>query len=184
MAKANNSTNAAIVTIAKDHAANAGDVIKLSTGILARVLPVSPNLVDEAMASVEDPPIPVVKKEDGTEYENPDHPAYERALAKANKQREQAAMDALVMFGVTLVDADGNEIGAPEDNEWVEKLQFLARRGRLDLAGIDFTNELDRDFMYKRHVAIAAMDIMAITKRSGLREEDVQRALNSFPDNA
>jgi hypothetical protein len=142
----------------------------LSTGVRAILTPVSASLIDEVTAKVKDPKVPMWINEDkGREEPNPGNPDYIAALADAERERGKAAMDALVMFGVDLVD------GVPEDDSWLKKLQFLkVVEDRDDLS------HMEREFAYKKFVAVSAADIGKITELSGISAEDVEDAEATF----
>lgn len=174
--------NVAIIEIAKNHNGSRGEnvPIVLSTGVLALVIPVSASLLDEAMSSVPIPKVPIFKREDNLEVENPDHPEYKAALERAETDRNMRSIDAMIMFGVILVDEDGNPTGAPADDEWLKKLRFMEKRGMVNLGEVDFGDEMEREFIYKKYIAVGAPDIFTITRKVGISEEDVQNALDSF----
>jgi len=104
---------------------------------------------------------------------NPNDPKYIAAKQEADRQRGIAAIDAVVMFGVELLD------GVPDDG-WLGKLRYLEKRGLLDLESFDLDDPLDLEFLYKRYVAVSAQDIAYIMRTSGVREEDVEAAIRSF----
>jgi len=147
----------------------------LSTGVRARIVPVSASLVDSTVSLVKNPPVPkFYNEEKGREEDNPLDPVYLAAREEAERKRIAAAIDAMIMFGVELVD------GLPEDDRWLEKLQFLARRGQLDLSGYDLEASLDREFLYKKFVAVGSADLIRIGEKAGLRPQDVSDQLKSF----
>ena len=78
------------------------------------------------------------------------------------------------MFGIELVD------DIP-DNGWDKKLKYLERLGHLDLTEFDFKDELDRDFLYKRYIAVGSDDLVKIARMGGLQPEDLDAADASFP---
>ena len=80
----------------------------------------------------------------------------------------KAAMDALIMFGVELVE------DVPEENSWLEKLQFLGVVEDTEVTG------MERLFFYKKFVAVSAADIGKITDLSGISQEDVKEAEATF----
>ena len=85
----------------------------LSTGIRVKLSSVSGTLIDDLRAAIEDPPIPVVYiDEKSREEENPNDPAYLAAVEEANRRRGVAMLDAIMIFGMELVD------GMPKDDVW------------------------------------------------------------------
>lgn len=179
--------SSAIVELAKNQAKQAkdGTPIKLSTGLGYAVFkPISTVLITEAQATVEDPPVPRwFNEEKGRDEENPNHPDYIRAVEKAAITRFFRVIDALVMFGMILTDDEGNETGVPKDATWLRQIQFLAKRGSVDLSGFDLDDEFDQEFLYKRYLAIGNAEIAILTRMSGISEEDIIQAEESFPGN-
>ena len=148
----------------------------LRNGVRVKVFPVSATLIDEVVSRVEDPEVPIFHNPDKDRDEpNPNDPQYLKALAKADKQRGIAAMDAMVMFGVQVVD------GIPAPETWLTKLQMMDRMKRLDLSVYDLTNEIDVEFLYKRYILADAELLDIVGKESGMIAEDVERAERSFP---
>ncbi len=153
--------------------------VTLSTGVRVRLQAVSALLIEDLKAALLEPKVPVVYIEDkGREEENPNDPAYLAALNKYNADRGAAVLDATVLFGVELLD------GLPEDESWLKKLKALERLGKLDLSRYDLADEFDREFLYKRYVAVAGADLAILTTLSSIRPEEVARARRSFLGNA
>ncbi len=179
------SKNTAVIEIAKKYdGAGENEPVYLSTGVLARIVPVSAALLDEAQSSVPIPKVPTwYNKDKERDEENPNHPDYLAAIDTAERKRNMASIDVMIMFGVVLVDQNGDEVGAPKDNSWLSKLIFMDKRGVISLGDVDFDDELEREFIYKKYVAVGVPDIFMITRRVGIDEEEVQKALNSFRDN-
>jgi len=160
---------AVIVAEKNENMAAERAVITLSTGVKALLTPVSASLIDEVTARVKDPQVPMWMNEDkGREEPNPAHPQYLEDLATAERLRGKAAMDALIMFGVKLVDP------VPEENDWLEKLQFLEVVETRELS------KMERVFFYKKFIAVSATDIGKITQLSGISSEDMEVAEGTF----
>lgn len=173
-----NAANPAVL-IAKAHNGREGDTITLSTGIRARLVPVAASLVAEATSLVKDPEPPVWHNPDKDRDEpNPSDPAYLKTLADNQAKRALAGLDTLTLFGVELVDP------LPEDDGWLKRLRLLERRGGLDLSGYDLDDPIDREFLYKKFVAVGTDDLTEIGKLSGISREAVKAAENSFPGDA
>jgi hypothetical protein len=169
-------TNAALAVARELAEENASGIQTLSTGVRARLVPVGVNLIRDAALHIQDPPVPKFLNEDkGREEENPSDPAYQAACAEAERRRENASVDALILFGVELAD------GVPEDGDWLKKLRFLAKRGGLDLDGFDLDDPLDRELLYKKYVAVGSDDMIALGLMSGISRMEVRAALDSFP---
>jgi hypothetical protein len=146
----------------------------LSTGVRARIVPVGATLVDEVVAGVKAPRVPLfMNEEKGREEENPLDPEYLRQVTEADRRRSQAALDAMIMFGVELE-------AMPANDNWLKQLQFLEKRGHLSLESFDLTDPLDREFLYKRYVAVGTKDLMEIGRKAGLGAADVEQAAATF----
>lgn len=168
-------SNPAII-VAKAQSGRERDVITLSTGIRARLVPVAASLVAEATSLVKDPEPPVWHNPDKDRDEpNPSDPAYLRTLSENQSRRALAGLDTLVLFGVELVDP------LPDGDGWIKRLKLLERRGGLDLAGYDLDDPIDREFLYKKFVAVGSDDLAEIGKLSGISREAVKAAEDSFP---
>jgi len=150
--------------------------ITLSTGVKAYLNPVAVSLVEDIGNAVEPPPVPTVYNEaKGREEPNPNHPQYLQDVRRYNEERAMAMADAAIVFGLDLVD------GAPDDDTWIKKLQFVAKRSSLDLSAFDLDDPFDREFVYKKYVAVGSQDLVLVMKKAGLGQEDVDEALETFP---
>lgn len=166
------------VKVAKEHAdsQNEKDITVLSTGVRARLSPVSSTLLMEVGDHIKDPEVPKQFNEDlGREEENPLHPGYQAALREAETQRGLASMDAMIMFGVDLVD------GVPEDDSWITKLRWMEKRGKLNLSEYDLDDPIDKEFLYKRYIAITNADLDHIAGLSSVNPKEVERMRRTFP---
>lgn len=170
-----------IVAIAKEENSGAGlSPIMLKSGVWAIVRPVSASLIEEALMLIEEPEVPTFYNEDKDREEpNPNDPKYLAALENVQRQSNLAAIDAAIMFAVDLVDADGNPIDPPNDG-WVNKLRFMERQGIVDLQKYDLDDEVDREFLYKKYIAVTAPDLDTIMRASGVGEEEIRKAADSF----
>jgi hypothetical protein len=79
------------------------------------------------------------------------------------------------MFGVELVD------GLPPEDEWLEKLQMMEKRGLLSLGGYDLNSAMEREFLFKRFIAVGSPDLEKISRAAGVTEAAVARAAAQFP---
>jgi len=150
-------------------------IVSLPGGVTARIVPVSAALVDEVSSSVKDPEVPEVYDEEREkDFPNPNDPTYLRGLEEASRKRGIAAIDAMVMFGVELVD------GLPENDAWLKKLVYMSKRNLVNLDGYDLEDELDLEFLYKRYVAITPTVLSVITEMSGISGADIEAAEESF----
>lgn|SRR3990167_5855566 len=149
------------------------DIVTLSTGVRVCLRPVAATLLEDVTARVPEPSVPVWHNEEkGRDEPNPADPDYQRALTAAARSRGLAAIDALILFGVELVD--------PVPDGWEKRLRLMERRGLLSLEGYDLGDEVDREFLFKRFVAIGNDDLVLIGRRSRLTPEDVADAASSF----
>jgi len=168
-----------VIQVAKGAESDDSDVVTLSTGYRARIKPVGASLIDDAVAQIENPPVPTYMDEaKGREEENPHDPKYLRDLKDAERKQAQVAMDAMVMFGIQLVD------GVPDDDTWLRQLTFYAKRSGLDLSEYDLDDPLEKEFLFKKYIATGTMDLLEVGRRAGLRREDVADAVKSFPGRA
>lgn len=162
--------------VAKDRASEGAEERVLSTGIRVRLGSVSATLIEEVSSRIPYPDVPMWFNEAKERDEpNPGDPKYLDAVAQVDRDRGIAAMDAMILFGVELLD------GVPDDDTWVNKLRFLEKRNMLDLGDYDFTDALDREFLFKRYVAIGAADLDLIGEMIGVSEEAIASAAESFP---
>lgn len=167
------------VTVAKELKGGVREKhVTLSSGDEAILRPVTASLIDEVTSRVRDPEVPMWFNEAKEREEpNPSDPKYLRAMDEANRERGVAAMDAMIMFGVELVN------GLPDNENWVKKLRFLEKRGQLSLKDYDLEDEFDRTFLYLRYIAVDSKIIGEITGLSGMSAEEIEQAEDSFPDN-
>ncbi len=164
----------AAVKVAKRRKPSSEEV-ELATGVRARLVPISASLIDEVVAEVKLPEIPTWTNPDkGREEPNPDDPIYLEELARAERNRGVAAIDAMVLFGVELLD------GVPDDDSWLTKLQFLEKRGKLSLDEYDLKDEMDREFLYKKFIAVSSDDLLMLSTMSGISEGDIAQATEGF----
>jgi hypothetical protein len=173
------STNAnPAVEEAKSQVVREDNILEVE-GVRIRIKRVSASLIDSVTSRVPDPKVPkFFNDEKGREEENPLHPDYLRALADADKERGMAALDAVLMFGVELVD------GLPKDTRWLEKLKLAARTGMIDLTGFDLENDIDLEFLFKKNIMADSGMINILAKATGLTSEDIVKAERSFPGNS
>ena len=149
--------------------------VTLSTGVRVRLHAVSGSLVEDVKEAVPMPRVPVVYIEaKDREEENPSDPRYLEAVEEVRRRRGDAVLDALLMFGVELLD------GLPEDDRWLKSLKLLERKKRLDLSGFDLKDDFDLEYLYKRHVAVAGADLGLIAQLQSVRPEEAARARRSF----
>ena len=157
-----------VAHIVNEGSGDSDGVITLSTGARAKIHSVSASLVDQVSARVKDPEVPMwFNEKKDREEPNPSDPNYLRALDDVSRERGLAAMDALIMFGVELVDP------MPEDDLWIRKLALVGIK-------IDPEDELEKEFMYKKYIAVGAEDVTLVTDKSGMSAEAVAEADRTF----
>jgi hypothetical protein len=155
----------------------AEDGVALSTGVRAILRPVSPGLIDDVTMWIVDPEPPLWHNKDYDRDEpNPVDPTYLKTIAQNRTKRIAAQIDAVIAFGVELVD------GVPPDSEWVPKLKMLSKlTGHNILEGIDLTNPEERKFAYCKYIAVTNKDMQKIMRLSMLLPEEIEQAVQSFP---
>lgn len=166
------------VDVAKDMSARDGNnrIFEVEPGVRVRLRPVSASLIDDVTSRIPEPDVPMWHNKDKDRDEpNPSDPGYLIALEQMNRKRGIVAMDAMVMFGAELVD------GLPASDEWLRKLKWMERHNMIDLSGYDLDDELDREFVYKRYVAVTPDLLAKISEVSGISSQEVERAEKSFP---
>jgi len=152
------------------------EAVILSTGVRARFVPVASSLITDVLSAIKDPPIPVVFiKEKERDEENPNDPEYLKLMREVKEKRDKVSMDTMILFGIELLD----EI--PEDGAWINKLRYMEKLGHLNLESYDLTDPIEREFLYKRYIAVSSDDLIEILKRSGISEDDIAQAMKTFP---
>lgn len=154
------------------------NIITLSNGIRLRVQRVAPLAIREAVLRVEKPRPPMVMVEDkGREEENPQHPDYLRAMEEYEEATGLAAMNVLLLMG-TAVESIPEGLSRPEDDDWVENLEFLEIE-------VDRDNPKARYLAWLRYSALTSdQDLAACVgiarEFAGVKEEDVASGIDSF----
>jgi len=143
-------------------------ILTLSTGVKARLVPVAASLIQTVQNKIKAPPVPTWRNEDkGRDEPNPNDPIYLEKKKEVEEERGMAVIDALIMFGVELVD------GLPEDKLWIRKLKVVGIE-------IDEADEFDVDFAYKKYICVSSEDLMKITQLAGVTSEAVSKRVESF----
>lgn len=150
--------------------------VTLSTGVKGKIVPVATALLQRVSNKVPLPEVPTWENPDkGRQEPNPNDPKYRRELEEASRARGEAYLDALIMFGLELPD------GVPDGNEWIKKLHYMERLGHLDLDGFDLDDPMDREFVYKRYIAVGDNDWVLIRQASNMIQEEVEAEIANFP---
>lgn len=150
-------------------------ITTLSTGVKAIIRPVPTYLIDKMVGEIVEPKPP--KKFDEKkqrEEENPFDPEYLEAIDEANRQRGLVTMEAMIMWGIELVEP------IPDLDDWLPKLKWMAKRSALDLDEYDLEDPLDLEFVYKALIATSGVDLMLVTMKSGMQNEEVELAMRGF----
>lgn len=146
----------------------------LSTGVRATLKPVQQSVIQDAVAMLHEPPVPMwTHPEKGREEPNPADPDYQKALAEHRQQVARVTFDVFALYGIELEKM-------PEDDRWLKELKLSAKLGHVDLDRFDLEDEIDLEFLYKRYVAMGNQDYMEIGRLSGISPEEVSRAADSF----
>ena len=171
-----NSKRAAVDT-AKKKAQDKGErIITLVSGVRAKICPVPASLIDEVTSKIRNPDVPMWYNPDRERDEpNPNDPKYLSDLVDANRKRGIAAIDAMALFGVDLID------GLPDDEHWLTKLLFMQKRGMIDLSDYDLDDPFDKEFVFKRFVAVDVNVLREISNISGITQEEIEAAEDTFP---
>jgi hypothetical protein len=155
-----------VVKVARE--VNKDGIVTLASGIRAKIKPVSPSLIAEVMNRVKQPSPPKFKNPDnGVEEDNPLDPAYIKQLGEVDRLRSEAATDAMIMFGMELVD----EI--PDDGVWISRLKFIGIE-------VDDSSDLSIEFAYKKYIALSANDLVTLTRLSSITQEAIDKEINNF----
>lgn len=160
----------------KDERSEAGENLVLSTGVRARLRPVAPRLLDDVAYKIKDPDPPMWHNEAADRDEpNPFDSVYNRELAETQRARGLAQLDVLIVCGVELLD------GIPDVKSWLPPLKMLERLTKQPfLDGFDLNDELDREYVYKKYVAVGNADLVNLTKLAGLTPAEVDQAVKAF----
>ena len=170
-----NSVPQAIADVAKEQSVEHGKIITLLSGVRVRLNPVSTSLIDAVTNKIKEPEIPIWVDDDGKERPNPLDPQYEKDLSEVTRLRGLAAIDAMVLFGVDLID------GLPPDEEWLTKLEYMEKMGLIDiLKDYDLDDPVMKELVYKKFVGVSNDIVEQITAISGLKPKEVEAAEDSF----
>jgi hypothetical protein len=153
-------------------------ITTLSTGVRVRLSPVPPGILEDVAQRVRPPKVPMWRNpEKDVDEPNPNHPDYIEALSRFELEQAAAILDAMALFGMELAD------GLPADDRWLKQLKIMSKRGGFDINAYDLEDEVDREFLYKRYLALGNEDLLTIGRSAGnITGEDVERARRSFRD--
>lgn len=166
----------AVTKVAKDQATD--DILTLRSGVRIKLIPVPASLIDAVTSKIKEPEIPIVTLDDGRDTANPVDPIYIKEMDEVRRLRGLAAIDAMAIFGVELVD------GLPPDSEWLNKLMQMESMGMLDISEkYDLNDPLMKELVYKKFVGVTTDVITKVTEISGISPEEVAEAEESFQGN-
>jgi len=171
----NSKTKTAASEVKAERAKKSKDKIRtLSSGYRVRMKSVAANIIREVQLKIKDPVVPTFPHPNDPELtvENPSHPDYLVAKQDVVDQRSTAAMDAMILFGLDLLDP------IPEENEWLEKLSFM---GLIDEKDLESINGYQRELYFKKFVVADATVVTQIAQMSGVTQEMIAEARDSFP---
>jgi hypothetical protein len=160
-----------VVAVAHERQDGTG-IVTMSSGVRVRLHPVSSALVTKVMMEIKEPVVPNWwNAEKERDEPNPSDPAYLRAVQAAENERGINALDAMLLFGVELVDL------MPEDTTWLKRLAVIK-------INVDQEDPIAMELAYKRYVVVLTQkDIRLVTEAAGISEESVAKAEAAFPGN-
>lgn len=187
-----NEANQAVADILADESVQADDprLLRLSTGVILRMKPVSPFMLNLLAHKYPEPEVPSVFIESKGRYElNPLDPDYVRLKEERDQARQQAAIDLYVGKGTELVRGP-DDLPGLDDESWVQDLADLADPGDLveeEVKRIE-QNPRYRYVAWVKYVAIGnRQDLEDLSRRvmrvMGVAAEDVADEVRKFPDN-
>ena len=163
-------------------------VHQLFNGDYVLVRGVSPALVDQVQAMIKDPVVPTFVAEDGSTLQNPNDPVYHRELSDAEAMRGRRSLHAIISFGMTLCDEEGDIIDAPDDG-WEFRLKKVGINWKKEIE--DITGPIEDDEMvqakreaYLLFVGVSAPDMELVTRIAGAPEDAQKQAEEMFPSSS
>ena len=165
----------AAVEAARAIASETDDDLLEVEGYPVRVKAIPAAIISDTTNRIPDPPVPTWhNKEYDRDEANPNDPSYLLAKEEVDRKRGEAMIDATVMFGIELPD------GVPPTENWLPRLQFMERRGQIDLSGYNLDDELELEFVFKRYIIANIALITYIQRLSSVTPEDVGKAGQPF----
>ena len=135
---------------------NYGDIAGIRTlqnGTKVKLNTVPLKILQEAIGRIADPNPPIIMNEEkGREEANPNDPEYLQALKDNEQARFEVAVDIMMIEGMELLE------GIPPVDDWLPSLKFMAKRGIIVLPEIDWDNEIEVEFFYKKFKITSALD--------------------------
>lgn len=161
-----------------DSAKPRSNTVELTNGIVLRIVPVPPLAMREVSIQVKPPEVPTVWMEDKQRDEpNPNDPDYLKALVEYSQRQVEMLTNIMLCLGTQVAEVPEG-VDKPEDNDWIERIEFLGLH-------IDTSNKYQRYLSWLRYYALTSgPDISSIVRtvmqNSGTTEEEVQAIIKSF----
>lgn len=152
--------------------------INLSNGIVLKVRPMPPMLLNSVANSIPEPEVPKVFMEDkGREEPNPNHPDYIKAVAEYNSKVAMATMN-LIFYACTSIKEIPDGLLKPEDDDWVE----MATMAKISF---DREDKAERYIAWLRCYALETISDLNQAQTiplqlAGITESEVQEAVDAF----
>lgn len=161
------------VIIVAEEQEQSDNIFTTKSGVRLRFKQYNKQLIVAAVNKIELPKVPRWHNEKKNRWEdNPNDPGYIAAVEDATRRQNLAAMDAMLLFGVELVD------GLPKDNSWYIEMQLA---GIVDKDYNDLS-EIEKGFFYRKYI----MDDHAwveLSKASSISESGVELQEGMFRNN-
>ncbi len=165
---------------AADRKRKAGDIFTTFKGIRFKLSPVATSIFTEAMAKILDAiPPTYTNKQTGKEELNEASPQYQKDILKVKKQREEASMNALILFGIELLD------DVPEDTRWLDLLVFnesITKKEKKE--ALEDKTGITLEFFYKKYVVAVADVTKNLAALAGVTQEEIASAQKTFRNNS
>lgn len=156
-------------------------VYTLSTGVKFKTRPMASIIIYDVQRQIPLPEPPLIKiKQRGQDrlVEDYTNPYYVDRMEEAQRDRNIAAMDAMIRFGVELVSP------LPDNMEWLQNLQSVLDLSRFEDDGGDITLD-NLKYIYLRYVAmLTAADYTLVSGAVMPTQEEVAEAVEQFPADA
>lgn len=165
------------------------EIFTLENGLRVRLRAVPAFLVDRVQAQIKipDPPI-FIEEETGREISNPTDPDYLRQVDEAQTRKIAVSMLSAVIFGVELIDDEGNPKDAPsaEEDNWESMLAYMGvdwREALLEQVPLPPNTDLNfaRNACYLLYTQIGNDDISYIVSKTLGGGMAYAEAVDTFP---
>lgn len=173
---------AAAGAIEADEEPDGPQTVTISNGLILRIKPVPPYLVQRASEGIERPQVPTVYNEEKErEEENPLHPDYEAAVEAWQLKVADAAGKVMLGAG-TEVHYLPDGMDGPDADGWIETVEYFG-------VTFDHNSKMARYITWLTCYALpTAIDLQAATAAvaatTGIAEGEVQASLDSFRNRA